>query len=109
MVALWALRLFVHLLARSLGKKEDPRYAAFRARFGPERYWWFSYFQVFLLQGALMLIVSAPIFVAGATAPPDPITKLDVADAQLARFRGDPANRGRVMDQGLFRLSRHPN
>ena len=128
-VAAWAIRLFVHLLLRSLGKPEDPRYAAFRARFGPERYWWFSFFQVFLLQGALVVVISAPLQVAGAAPAPDPVSAFDlagvllfavgfaieaVADAQLARYRraraaGGPGVPGPVLDAGLWRYSRHPN
>ncbi len=128
-VGAWALRLFLHLLLRSLGKPEDPRYAAFRARFGAERYWWFSFFQVFLLQGALVVVISAPLQVAASAPAPDPVSAFDVAglllfaaglaieavaDAQLARYRraraaGGPAAPGPVLDAGLFRYSRHPN
>jgi steroid 5-alpha reductase family enzyme len=32
-----------------------------------------------------------------------------VSDLQLARFRSDPANAGKVMDRGLWRYTRHPN
>lgn len=124
LVTVWALRLFAHLLARSIGHGEDPRYAAFRARFGPARYWWVSFFQVFVLQGVLALVASAPLFVAGAAEAPDPIGWNDVAggaialvglvieavaDATLQRFRRDPANKGQVLDRGLFARSRHPN
>ena len=124
MVAAWAVRLWLHLLLRSRGKPEDPRYAAFRRRYGPDRYWWISLFQVFLLQGSLVVIISAPLQLAAAARPPDPvtITRLAglllfsiglglevVADAQLQAFRNDPARRGGVLDTGLWRLSRHPN
>ena len=124
MVAIWAVRLWLHLLLRSRGKPEDPRYAAFRQRYGPERYWWISFFQVFVLQGVLVILISAPLQIAGAAAAPDPITALDcaglvvftiglafevVADCQLQAFRRDPKSRGRVLDQGLWRYSRHPN
>ncbi|MFO0725241.1 MAG: DUF1295 domain-containing protein [Myxococcota bacterium] len=123
-LALWSLRLWAHLWWRSRGQPEDPRYAAFRARFGAERYWWFSLFQVFGLQGALALLISAPLMVALSAEAPDPIGALDVlgtavfaigfgfevvADQQLARFRRDPSQRGAVMDRGLWRYSRHPN
>lgn len=128
-VAAWALRLFLHLLLRSLGKPEDPRYAAFRARYGAERYWWVSFFQVFLLQGALVVVISAPLQLSGAAAAPDPVSASDllglalfaagfgietVADAQLSRHRkartsGRPDERGPVLDTGLWRYSRHPN
>jgi steroid 5-alpha reductase family enzyme len=123
-VAVWAVRLWIHLLLRSRGKPEDPRYQAFRRHFGAERYWWFSLFQVFLLQGVLVLVISAPLVVAGSARAPDPIgvphlvglalfvvgfVVEAVADAQLNAFRGDPQRRGGVLDTGLWRWSRHPN
>ena len=128
-VAAWALRLFVHLLLRSLGKPEDPRYAAFRRKYGPERYGWVSFFQVFLLQGALVVTISAPLQVAASAPAPDPVSAFDVAglalfavgfgieavaDAQLAAFRRARAAEGpdaprRILDTGLWRYSRHPN
>ncbi|MEZ4427214.1 MAG: DUF1295 domain-containing protein [Nannocystaceae bacterium] len=122
-VAVWAQRLWLHLLLRSRGKPEDPRYARFRRRYGPARYWWVSLFQVFLLQGTLALVISTPLALSAAAAPPDPITAFDlvglavfvvgfafeaIADHQLQRFRDDP-QRGEVLDTGLWRLSRHPN
>jgi len=124
MVAAWAIRLWLHLLLRSRGKPEDPRYAAFRRRYGPGRYWWISFFQVFLLQGCLVVVISAPLQLAAAARPSDPITRVDlagllvfsiglafevVADAQLQEFRSDASRRGRVLDTGLWRFSRHPN
>jgi steroid 5-alpha reductase family enzyme len=123
-VALWALRLWVHLLSRSRGKPEDPRYAAFRQRYGPARYWWVSFFQVFLLQAALVVVISAPLQRAASASPPDSIGATTVAglllfavgfaieavaDHQLQRFRDDASQRGRVLAEGLFRYSRHPN
>jgi steroid 5-alpha reductase family enzyme len=121
-VALWSLRLWAHLLWRSRGKPEDPRYVAFRQRYGAHRYWWVSYFQVFLLQGALMLLVSAPLQLAasslrdvglwqalGAAAAVAGTVYEAVADHQLQQFRDDPAHRGQVMARGLWRWSRHPN
>lgn len=124
LVTAWALRLFIHLSLRRRGHPEDPRYAAFRQRFGPERYWWFSFFQVFLLQGTLALIISAPLQVAASAPALDPLSPLDIAgaavfatgfgleaiaDAQLQRFRDDPSCRGKVLDTGLWAWSRHPN
>lgn len=123
-VCLWALRLWLHLLLRARGKPEDPRYAAFRQRFGPERYWWVSYFQVFLLQGGLVLLVSAPLQLAASAGPEDAWRLNDLAglvvfwvglgvesaaDWQLRVFRAAPGNRGRILDTGLWRYSRHPN
>ena len=87
-------------------------------------YGWVSYFQVFLLQGALSLVASSPLVAAALAPAPDPLGANDllgalvfavgfafesVADAQLARFRRDPANAGRALDTGLWRYTRHPN
>ena len=83
-----------------------------------------SYLQVFLLQGSLALVVSSPLVAAALAPAPDPLRANDllgalvfavglafesVADAQLARFRRDPANAGRALDTGLWRYTRHPN
>lgn len=120
-VAVWAARLGRHLLRRNLGHGEDPRYAAMRAAHG-RRFAWVSLFTVFLLQAGLAWIVSLPV--QAAVASRGPLGPLDdaaavlfaagflceaVADVQLARFRADPQSRGRVLDTGLWRYSRHPN
>ena len=68
LVAVWAIRLSLHITVRNWGEPEDYRYQEFRRKYGPERYWWFSLFQVFWLQGLLALLVSAPLLV-GAAAP----------------------------------------
>lgn len=124
LVGTWSLRLWLHLLVRSRGTSEDPRYANFRRRYGPDRYWWISLFQVFLLQGTLALLISAPLQLAASAPPPDRITAIHlvglvifsvgflfetIADRQLQSFRRDPANAGKVLDTGLWRWSRHPN
>jgi steroid 5-alpha reductase family enzyme len=122
LVTLWAGRLSLHLLRRNLGHGEDRRYAAMRAAHG-DRFWIVSLGTVFLLQGVLLLAVALPVL-AAVGAPPAPLGALDAAgvalfaaglafeavgDRQLARFKADPSNRGRVMDRGLWRLTRHPN
>lgn len=129
MVGAWAVRLWLYLLARSRGKAEDPRYAGFRRKYGPDRYWWISFFQVFVLQGFLIVLISAPLQLAGSAGEPDPVSLSDllglalfsvglaievVADAQLNAFRkaragGGPGAPGPVLDTGLWRYSRHPN
>ncbi|MBK9087658.1 MAG: DUF1295 domain-containing protein [Holophagales bacterium] len=129
MVGAWAIRLWLYLLSRSRGKPEDPRYAAFRRKYGVERYWWVSFFQVFLLQGVLVVLISAPLQMAAAAGEPDPVSLIDllglglfsvglaievVADAQLASYRrakarGGAGAPGPVLDTGLWRFSRHPN
>lgn len=121
LVTLWGVRLSWHITRRNRGKGEDPRYARWRAEGGagwPLR----SLFTVFLLQGAILLVVALPLL-TGATAGPG-VRWLEVvgggvwlvgflleavADRQLARFRAEPGNRGRVLDTGLWRYSRHPN
>jgi steroid 5-alpha reductase family enzyme len=123
LVAVWGLRLARHIHARNRGQGEDYRYAAMRARHGA-RFPAVSLFTVFLLQGALMLWIALPLLVAQTSPEPSALGGLDfagaalwavgflfeaVGDAQLARFRADPANRGQVMDRGLWRYSRHPN
>jgi steroid 5-alpha reductase family enzyme len=120
-VAAWAARLGVHLLVRNRKEGVDRRYVAMAEPHG-DRWWWVSLFQVFWLQAVLMWIVSAPLL--GAIRSESAIGLLDVvgaflfslglgieavADDQLVRFKRDPANRGRVLDTGLWRYSRHPN
>jgi steroid 5-alpha reductase family enzyme len=123
LVTLWGLRLSLHLLRRNAGHGEDPRYAAMRRGHGA-RFWWVSLFTVFLFQGVLMWIVSLPVQAALVAPGPAGLGPLDlvgiafwgvgflfeaVGDRQLARFKADPANRGAVMDRGLWRYTRHPN
>lgn len=122
LVMIWGARLSLYLLWRNWGKGEDFRYQAFRQRYGPERYWWISFFQTFMLQGILAWIISVPLL--GAQVQGDPLNVLDFAavviwtigfifeaggDLQLARFIRDPANRGKLLTTGFWRYSRHPN
>jgi steroid 5-alpha reductase family enzyme len=123
LTTLWGLRLAAFLWWRNRSHPEDRRYAAMRAHHGP-RFWWVSLFTVFLLQAVLLWFVSLPIQIAGVVNSGAPLGWLDaigtvlylvglffesVGDWQLARFKADPANRGRVMDRGLWRYTRHPN
>ncbi len=123
LVTVWGLRLGGYLAHRNLGKGEDYRYAAMRQKAGGH-FWIVSLVKVFLLQGLLLWVVSLPVQVGQLPSTPDGLGPLAVAgavawavglffetagDAQLARFRTDPANKGRVMDRGLWRYTRHPN
>lgn len=121
LVTVWGLRLAVHLAVRNIGKGEDPRYQAMRRARGPA-WWWKSLFIVFAFQGVLMWVVSLPLQQAilrgGALGIVDALATAvffaglyfeTVGDLQLVRFKAQPANRGRVMDQGLWRYTRHPN
>jgi steroid 5-alpha reductase family enzyme len=121
-VTVWGLRLAIHLAWRNHGQGEDPRYRRMRERHG-DAFGRVSLVTVFGLQGLLVWFVSLPVQVAQAV-PGPPLGWLDglglalfatglffetVGDAQLARFRADPDNRGRVLDRGLWRYTRHPN
>jgi steroid 5-alpha reductase family enzyme len=118
---LWAWRLAGYITWRNWGEPEDHRYRAIRARNQPH-YEFKSLYLVFGLQGVLAAIVSLPLLAALASSrPPNWIDALGLAlftfgfvfetvgDWQLARFKADAAHRGRVMDRGLWRYTRHPN
>ena len=124
LVLIWGLRLSLYLAWRNIGKGEDFRYKQFRQNYGENRYWWISFFQTFLLQGILMWLISAPLLGAQYyTQSPSPgildyfgiilwITGFcfeTIGDLQLAHFKGDPSNKGKVMDKGLWHYTRHPN
>ncbi len=122
MVTIWALRLSLHVYFRNRFKKEDARYEAWRLSWGR----WFyvrSFFEVFMLQGVLFLIVVFPVVVnnlSGSTK----FSLLDffgifvwligflfevVADNELKNFLKKRENRGKIIQTGLWRYSRHPN
>lgn len=123
LVTVWGLRLAAHIFLRNAGRGEDYRYARWREQAGA-RWWRQSWFKVFLLQGAVMWFVSVPLVATLHSAAPAQLTGLDalgaalwlvgfafeaVGDAQLARFKANPANSGKVFDRGLWRYTRHPN
>ncbi|MFB7760854.1 DUF1295 domain-containing protein [Streptomyces xiamenensis] len=121
LTAVWGLRLAAHIAWRGRGHGEDPRYARMLDKAPGNRHV-YALRKVYLLQGVLILLVSAPVQIAlYAGAPPLPLTVAAIAlwalgmffeavgDRQLARFRADPANRGRLMDRGLWSWTRHPN
>lgn len=121
LLALWAVRLAVHITWRNWGHGEDRRYAAMRQQHG-QAFAFRSLFTVFLLQALLAWVVSWPMLAGaahprgfgiwdliGATLALSGIVFESVADLQLARFRAAPANRGQVLQHGVWRWSRHPN
>jgi steroid 5-alpha reductase family enzyme len=123
LVTIWGLRLALYILWRNWGKPEDFRYQKWRAEAGV-KWWWLSFFKVFLLQGALMWIISAPLLAAQISSTPARLTSLDflavlvwaigfffeaLGDLQLARFKANPTNKGQVMNTGVWRYTRHPN
>ncbi|MGH2784740.1 MAG: DUF1295 domain-containing protein [Actinomycetota bacterium] len=123
LASIWGMRLAVHLGLRNLGKPEDFRYARMRQKAGL-RFGVKSLFTVFAVQAVAMWVVALPLQLAQAAGTVERVTWRDgvgaglwligfafesVGDAQLRRFRADPANAGAVMDRGLWRYTRHPN
>ncbi|MFI6543098.1 DUF1295 domain-containing protein [Streptomyces prunicolor] len=122
LTAVWGLRLAVHIARRGRGHGEDPRYERLLAK-APGSRNAYALRMVYLLQGALVWLVSLPVqaaqyvpgrpsvlnYVAGTAVWAVGIGFEAVGDAQLSRFRADFANRGRIMDRGLWSWTRHPN
>jgi len=123
LLSLWGLRLSVYLLHRFLSHGEDARYIRMtKDKSGIARHVFTLWF-VFGLQGALILIISAPLLALFGSPPAD-LTALSyigiaiwalgaffewVGDWQLSRFKANPENEGKVLDHGLWGLTRHPN
>lgn len=122
LVSVWGVRLARHIAKRHNGKEEDYRYALWRTAWGR----WFyvrSFFQVYMLQGILLFIIALPVILINADHG-RVWNVLDfvgtivwivgfyfevVGDAQLARFIRNPNNKGKLMQEGLWRFTRHPN
>lgn len=120
LIGAWAVRLGLHIVARSHGAAEDSRYAQFRQEWGADfERRMFIFLQI---QAAASAVLLVPILLAASS--PRPLGWLDalalviaaiavlgegIADRQLQAFRANPANHGKVCDHGLWGLSRHPN
>lgn len=122
LVSLWGLRLSLHIYLRNRGKKEDYRYSAWRKAWGK----WFylrSYFQVYVFQGIMLFLIISPVLVIMRFGGPE-LGLLDVfgvlvwwtgfffesvGDMQLTRFLKDKKNKGKLMQSGLWKYTRHPN
>lgn len=118
----WGLRLGTHLWRRNHGKPEDWRYARFRQQWGEKAD--FNMFWFFQFQNLFTLLLSASAFLIPVfrdDAPPAwafalavmlwmiAVAGEGIADSQMDDFRRNPANKGRVCREGLWRYSRHPN
>lgn len=123
LVTIWGLRLSAYLFWRNAGKGEDRRYAKMREKHG-DRFWLVSLFTVFLLQAVLLWLISLTIqsgMFFSSTFNPSWISWLgvvvwavglffeSVGDYQMARFKARPDSSGKVMNEGLWRYTRHPN
>lgn len=122
LLAIWAIRLATHLYFRMRLQGEDFRYVKWRDDY--DHWWLVSYVKIFLLQAVVGWIISLPIYFAIVSVVPASLTILDylgillfvagmvfegLGDEQLRRFRANRANRGKVLDTGLWRYTRHPN
>ncbi|MDF7809390.1 DUF1295 domain-containing protein [Pontiellaceae bacterium B12219] len=122
MGGIWSMRLVLYILKdRILVEKEDSRYQRLRAHWGPKAHAWFFLF--FTSQSLLVVLFALP-FLAGASKTEPALSLFDLlavsmwmlamggewlADLQLARFRNQPSNAGKVCRDGLWNYSRHPN
>lgn len=110
LIGIWGGRLTYHIFMRNKNKKEDPRYEQFKDS---------PYVKVFMVQGGLMLLVAMPILMTvpgwtllnsiGAWIWMAGFAIESIADWQLKQFIGNPKNKGKIMDRGLWAYSRHPN
>jgi steroid 5-alpha reductase family enzyme len=120
---LWGVRLATRIYFKNHGKPEDFRYKAWREKWR-KSFLFRSFFQVYMLQGAIAFIISLPVLFAIIYAAPSLSWPLffagvmlwlmgfffeSVGDYQLDRFISDGANKGRIMMRGLWNYSRHPN
>ena len=122
MVSVWALRLAVHLFIRHRGRGEDFRYRKWREEWG--RFFVIrSFLQIYMLQGAVVLVVASPALAVAANPGRGPgflgtigfgiwavgMFFESVGDWQLLRFKKNPGNKGKIITTGLWRYTRHPN
>ena len=121
LTVVWGVRLAAYIGWRSRGQGEDPRYDDMLAK-APGNRTAYAFRKVYLTQAALIWLISIPV--QAAMFAPGPLGAAAIAggliwfcglafeavgDWQLARFKGNPANRGTVMDRGLWHYTRHPN
>lgn len=127
LATVWAARLSIRIYLRNIGKPEDYRYRAWREAWG--KYVAIrSFVQIFMFQGLLIFLIALPLTLVnlyGVSVIPGSISDLvallgilmwftgffyeTVGDWQLAQFMKNPENKGKIMDHGLWRYTRHPN
>ncbi len=120
MVSLWGLRLFYHILKRNLGKEEDFRYQDMRKKWGKKQVI-NAFFKVYMIQGVFMFIISMTVLTYGDSINNFLLVILgilvfavgfyfeSVGDKQLKEFKSNSENKGKLMDKGLWKYTRHPN
>jgi steroid 5-alpha reductase family enzyme len=120
LVTLWGMRLSIHLFLRVKSSTEDFRYRTWREQW--KHVALRSYLQVFLLQACLLFVVALPVIHINKTSPefsPSDLAGVllwavgfavqTLSDAQLKKFKSNPAKRGKLLTTGVWRISRHPN
>jgi steroid 5-alpha reductase family enzyme len=121
LVTIWGVRLALHISLRNRGKGEDFRYKAWRESWG-KTFFIRSYFQVFILQGFLLFLISIPIVFVNARNIEFNLFSVvgiiiwtigfafeAIGDYQLLQFTKNPANKGKIIQNGLWKYTRHPN
>ena len=128
LTSIWGIRLSIHIGQRNHGKPEDKRYVAMRAKILPPYVLIKSYVNIFLLQALFMFIISLVLVfnvMSGLINPVEPMMLIpimlgvliwlggyffqSVGDRQLAIFVAKPENKGKLMTEGLWAYTRHPN
>lgn len=123
LVTVWGLRLTYYLMRRNLGKPEDFRYANMRATWNPATFYLRMFIQIYLLQLALNFLINwttittnlqdlsgwSLLATGGIAIWLVGFFFESVGDWQLKRFKSDPQNKGKLIEIGLWRYSRHPN
>lgn len=121
MIVAWSLRLGTHILRRTLKGQDDPRYAELRRQWGAQ--WQARLFRFLQVQALAAFLLLLPVVAAASNPAMFPswsdlvaigiylvaVVGEGAADRQLERFAAIPANRGKIMDRGLWSVSRHPN
>ncbi len=121
LVIIWGSRLSIHIFTRNFKKPEDPRYQKWRKEWGKHvaiR----SFFQIFMLQGILLLLIVSPILFINSSKQDNSLFFWlgiliwffgyffeTVGDYQLRQFIKKPENKGKLMTFGLWKYTRHPN
>ncbi|HET8690315.1 MAG TPA: DUF1295 domain-containing protein [Candidatus Saccharimonadales bacterium] len=122
LVVIWGLRLFSHIVRRLRSHGEDPRYSEVRKNWHGNQVL-NAYFKVFCLQAVLAWVIALPVILVNRVGQQDlggwalaggliwliGLAFEAIGDEQLKNFISDSRNKGKIMDQGLWRYSRHPN
>lgn len=123
LVVIWAIRLSSHLIKRNVGKAEDRRYVEYRENYKGNNFDTYFFFRMYLIQYILNLVISFPvaymniindmrigiITILGVILWAIGFYFESVGDEQLKQFKEDPINQGKLMTEGLWALTRHPN